>query len=121
MTLNYRYLSYYQNEQFYINAGTTEYEELTIEELLRSSSRVIELRVKKGSLVEIETRLISGDIDIDIALVGQTVTEKTKSMVYDVLNEDLPLPYFFDIVVLSSIKNEQLRKQILEQGIAILN
>jgi hypothetical protein len=105
LTVNYKYLNYSQSEQFYVNAGTTEYTELTIEELIRSSRRIsIELRVKKGSLVNVETSLISGDIDIDVVLlvhmnesseevIGYSVTEGSSEEQF--LNEckinDVPL------------------------------
>ena len=54
--------------------------------------------------------------DVDIALFGPGVTVKTISKVYDILNEDTPLPYFFDIVMFSSINNENLKQHILEYG-----
>ncbi|MEJ2054690.1 MAG: nucleotidyltransferase domain-containing protein [Calditrichaceae bacterium] len=57
--------------------------------------------------------------DVDIALIGENITEKTKFKVFDILNEELPLPYFFDIIIFSTIKNKKLKENILKQGIVI--
>ncbi len=53
--------------------------------------------------------------DIDIALKG----ENLESLVYEVsgqLNEETPLPYFFDILDFTSITNEDLIEHINRVG-----
>ena len=54
--------------------------------------------------------------DVDIALMGPSVNEKTVYKVKDLLNEETPMPYFFDVILFSSIRNERLKRQILEEG-----
>lgn len=50
--------------------------------------------------------------DVDIAIVGAAVTSETISRLDDLLNEEYPLPYFFDILHYEEIKNENLKKHI---------
>jgi len=56
--------------------------------------------------------------DIDIAIVGDidlTLLGKIKSS----LDEDIPLPYFFDVVDYQSIENPDLKKHIDQHGSTI--
>ncbi|MGL4873590.1 MAG: nucleotidyltransferase family protein [Clostridium sp.] len=53
--------------------------------------------------------------DIDIALIGK-IEDKELYKIEDTLNEVYPLPYFFDILDYSKIKNENLKKHIDEEG-----
>lgn len=54
--------------------------------------------------------------DIDIAVIGESVTNKTIFRLDDYLNEVYPLPYFFDIIQYNSITNEKLIEHINEEG-----
>ncbi|WP_059172389.1 nucleotidyltransferase domain-containing protein [Bacillus sp. FJAT-27445] len=74
-----------------------------------------------SSFSEIDTAYIFGSramgnykrgSDVDIAISGKGVTEKTLFQVYDLLNEEYPLPYFFDVVIYEDIKNEELKRHI---------
>lgn len=58
--------------------------------------------------------------DIDICIYGKSVNEKIISKLNIELNENLPIPYYFDIVYYDSIENNDLKRHIDEQG-KILN
>ena len=49
--------------------------------------------------------------DIDLALKGQDLTDETISQLRAMLDE-LPLPYFFDIVDYAAVQNNDLREHI---------
>lgn len=59
--------------------------------------------------------------DIDLAVLGVNVTRKTISSLNDSLNNEYPIPYFFDIISYNDINNEQLKKHIDELGKLIYN
>ena len=50
--------------------------------------------------------------DVDIALIGKAITEETLNNLDDLLNEQYPLPYFFDLLHYEEINNEKLKKHI---------
>ncbi|NLJ40825.1 MAG: nucleotidyltransferase domain-containing protein [Clostridiales bacterium] len=50
--------------------------------------------------------------DIDIVIYGDNVSFDTISSLHSILEEQGPLPYFFDIIDYSSIKNEELKEHI---------
>ncbi len=50
--------------------------------------------------------------DIDIALIGSSINIDTASKLHFMLEEDLPLPYHFDIVDYNSLENVELKKEI---------
>jgi predicted nucleotidyltransferase len=54
--------------------------------------------------------------DVDIALMGEKTNQETVRRLYDDLNEEYPLPYFFDVVDYKEISNENLKKHIMEEG-----
>jgi predicted nucleotidyltransferase len=54
--------------------------------------------------------------DVDIAVIGKELTDKTITRLSALLNEDLPLPYFFDVVSYEKLKNEALKKHIDSKG-----
>lgn len=54
--------------------------------------------------------------DIDIALYGEKVTYDIKSTISATLNEALPIPYFIDVLVYKTIKNEDLKAEIDKCG-----
>lgn len=54
--------------------------------------------------------------DIDIALKGKKITDNTVFKLSDELEEQLPLPYFFDLIIYSSITNLELSQHIDRVG-----
>jgi len=53
--------------------------------------------------------------DIDLALKGEDITDETISRLRAAL-DDLPLPYFFDIVDYAAIQNKDLQDHIDRVG-----
>ncbi|HED05295.1 MAG TPA: nucleotidyltransferase domain-containing protein [Ignavibacteria bacterium] len=54
--------------------------------------------------------------DIDIALYGKKLTSDILNNIKIKLNEQLPIPYFIDIVNYAEIQNENLKKHIDREG-----
>jgi len=54
--------------------------------------------------------------DIDIALKGEHITEDTIFKLSDELEEQLPLPYFFDLILYKNITNTELIQHIDRVG-----
>lgn len=50
--------------------------------------------------------------DIDLVISGEAVTRKTLFELNELLNEEYPLPYFFDLLIYDEINNENLKKHI---------
>ena len=73
-----------------------------IEEVIIFGSRAMG-NYKKGS-------------DVDIALKGKCVNRKIVFRFSDDLNEEYPLPYFFDVVNYNDISNEELKNYIDSVG-----
>ena len=84
----------------YILKAVNKYSE--IEEVIIFGSRAMG-NYKKGS-------------DVDIALKGEYVNRKIVCRLSDDLNEEYPLPYFFDVVNYNDISNEELKKHIDNAG-----
>ena len=78
---------------------------LEIEEVIIFGSRAMG-NYKKGS-------------DVDLALKGECVDRKTVSRLSDDLEEEYPLPYFFDVIKYNDISNEELIKHIDTVGKSI--
>ncbi|MFA8343573.1 MAG: nucleotidyltransferase family protein [Rhodothermaceae bacterium] len=57
--------------------------------------------------------------DIDIAVKGKYIPHEIVLKIVDILNEDSPLPYFFDVINYNNIENPELKKHIDEKGITI--
>jgi len=57
--------------------------------------------------------------DVDIAIKGFRITEETVRTLSTLLNEELPLPHFFDVVHYNTLKNNALIRHIDEEGIAL--
>lgn len=55
--------------------------------------------------------------DVDIAILGENLRLETRSKLHGLLNEELPIPYFTDVVNFNTIDNKELKKHILEKGI----
>lgn len=56
---------------------------------------------------------------MDLALVGEEVTQKVLRKVREDQNEELPLPYFFDVLIYHEITNQELKKHIDNLGKSI--
>jgi predicted nucleotidyltransferase len=78
-----------------------------------------------GRFEEIESAVIFGSramgnykpgSDVDIAIKGSRITGNITSALSTLLNEDLPLPHFFDIVHYDTLDNAALIRHIDEHG-----
>jgi uncharacterized protein len=54
--------------------------------------------------------------DIDLAIKGASISHRTVAQLHDWLNEELPLPYFFDVVHYETIDEPQLKAHIDRVG-----
>jgi len=59
--------------------------------------------------------------DVDLAIVGQNTTSTTVLRLRALLNEELPLPYFFDVVKYETITNDNLKRHIDEHGVVLFS
>jgi predicted nucleotidyltransferase len=84
----------------YIQRGLRKFEE--INKAVIFGSRALG-NYKKGS-------------DVDIAIIGEGITSKTIYRLDDLLNEEYPLPYFFDILHYEDISNTNLKEHIDKYG-----
>ncbi len=57
--------------------------------------------------------------DIDLAIKGDRITHAIVNCLSECLNEETPLPYFFDVVHYETLNNVPLREHIDRVGIAI--
>jgi uncharacterized protein len=57
--------------------------------------------------------------DIDLAIKGKRITHTTVNRLSDYLNEETPLPYFFDIVHYDTLSDVPLLEHIERVGIVI--
>ncbi len=57
--------------------------------------------------------------DVDLALKGDGVNKETVSLLSGILNEGLPLPYYFDVLRYDSIRDEKLKADIDRVGVVI--
>jgi hypothetical protein len=55
--------------------------------------------------------------DLDLVVYGPSITEKTLIRLGARLNEELPLPYYFDIVHYETITTPSLREHIDTCGV----
>jgi predicted nucleotidyltransferase len=55
--------------------------------------------------------------DIDIAVSGDTISEKTISRLSTQLNDHVPVPYYIDIAHLEKITNKNLLEHIRQYGV----
>ena len=78
-----------------------------------------------GELPEIEEVILFGSrakgtnkkaSDIDMAIKGKDISDKTVKRLSARLNEELPLPYFIDIVHYETIQNQDLIDHIERVG-----
>jgi uncharacterized protein len=54
--------------------------------------------------------------DIDLAIVGEKVDLHTVNKLSVKLNEELPVPYYFDVLDYNSLSNQELKKHIDQEG-----
>jgi uncharacterized protein len=54
--------------------------------------------------------------DIDLAIKGVNISHQTVTQLHDWLNEELPLPYFFDVVHYEALDEPQLKAHIDRVG-----
>ncbi|WP_058485673.1 nucleotidyltransferase domain-containing protein [Defluviitalea phaphyphila] len=54
--------------------------------------------------------------DVDLAIVGENIDRKIIRKLSDDLNEEYPLPYFFDVINYNDISNQELIKHIDSVG-----
>lgn len=59
--------------------------------------------------------------DVDIAIWGEEVTFNTVSRLRSLLEEQSPMPYFFDVVDYTHLTHEQLREHIARVGKTIFS
>jgi predicted nucleotidyltransferase len=57
--------------------------------------------------------------DVDIALKGALVTGDTVRSLSNLLNEELPLPWKFDVLAYNQIENTELRAHIDTEGVTL--
>jgi uncharacterized protein len=57
--------------------------------------------------------------DVDLAIKGASVTYDTALKLADVLNEEKPLPYFFDVIHYESITEPHLIEHIDRVGVVL--
>ena len=57
--------------------------------------------------------------DVDLAIKGKAVMYDTVSKLNGVLNNDQPLPYFFDVVDYESLTNAKLKEHIDREGVIL--
>ena len=57
--------------------------------------------------------------DIDLAVKGDRVSPRNVAQLADCLNEETPLPYFFDVVHYETLDNQALVDHIDRVGIVI--
>ncbi|RWZ54494.1 nucleotidyltransferase domain-containing protein [Halobacillus fulvus] len=89
-----------QTDLEYIEAALSKYDE--VEKAVIFGSRALG-NYKRGS-------------DIDLAVFGKNISERTLAFISLQLNEEDPLPYYFDILDYEKLYNEDLKKHIDEKG-----
>jgi len=57
--------------------------------------------------------------DVDLAIKGPSVSYETALKLADILNEEKPLPYFFDVVHYEAIKEPRLVEHIDRVGVVL--
>ncbi|SDJ02217.1 nucleotidyltransferase family protein [Alteribacillus bidgolensis] len=54
--------------------------------------------------------------DIDLAVKGTNLTEQEVRDIYEKLNEEYPIPYFFDVLHYDTLQNKKLKQHIDQEG-----
>lgn len=54
--------------------------------------------------------------DVDLAIIGKQINHLTENRLSSILNEELPLPYFFDVVDYTHLTHQKLSEHIKKVG-----
>lgn len=54
--------------------------------------------------------------DVDLSIIGENIDRKTIRRLSEDLNENYPLPYFFDVISYHDISSQELKKHIDSVG-----
>jgi len=54
--------------------------------------------------------------DVDLCIKGEKINSQIVLSLRELLEEEYPMPYFFDVIHYEQITNEELRNHIDEQG-----
>ncbi|PAD92316.1 nucleotidyltransferase family protein [Shouchella clausii] len=54
--------------------------------------------------------------DIDLALIGKNLSTKQVTRISSILHQELPIPYFVDVLHYNTLENEQLKAHIDKEG-----
>ena len=54
--------------------------------------------------------------DVDLAIFGEEINHKIENRLSSILNEELPLPYFFDVVDYTHLSHQKLAAHIKRFG-----
>ncbi|SES87281.1 nucleotidyltransferase domain-containing protein [Anaerobranca gottschalkii] len=57
--------------------------------------------------------------DIDVAVFGKEISDNTVNRLRVILNEELPLPFYFDVINFETLQNEELKREIENYGVVI--
>jgi predicted nucleotidyltransferase len=95
--------------------GLTERDRQQIIEAIRQFDEILVV-VLFGSRAKGNYKLGS---DVDLAVKGDRITHRTVAQLADLLNEDTPLPYYFDIVHYDALEIAPLVEHIDRIGIVI--
>jgi predicted nucleotidyltransferase len=57
--------------------------------------------------------------DIDLSCSGKDISRETISKLHHQLNEELPIPYFVDVLAYNTISNRALKTHIAQHGVEI--
>lgn len=90
--------------------------------LLESIVRIITSRKKVDKIILYGSRAVNRfkrASDIDLAIAGTRWTDEDVAVVKFYLEESLPTPLKFDVVLLNTVKKESLKEDILKEGITV--
>ncbi len=99
-----------------MNTGLTESDLKIIQHTIRAFDN-IESVILFGSRAK-GTYKKGSDIDIAIIFGNKNQTNSTQ-LIHDKLEEETPLPYFFDVIDFSTIQNKELIEHIERVGIPL--
>jgi len=94
------------------NCGLSKSDQETIENVMQSFEEIEEVLLY-GSRAKGNYKIGS---DIDLAIKGKAVTDKLCSRLHSLLNEETPLPYFFDVTNYEHLNHQALKDHIDRVG-----
>ncbi len=95
--------------------GLIERDFIYINEAVQEFPEIVEL-ILFGSRAKGNYKIGS---DVDLAIKGDRITDQITARFADCLNEEKPLPYFFDILHYEAIANPILKSHIDRVGITL--